>query len=71
MGNGEAGGKILILPVRDEKDEKRRYEEFGMRAWSLVRRLAFTDFSQPLKHVFRTGGKMHSLHVRRILIFVL
>ena len=68
MGNGEAGGKILILPVRDEKD---RYEEFGMRAWSLVRRLAFTDFSQPLKHVFRTGGKMHSLHVRRILIFVL
>ena len=68
MGNGEAGGKILILPVRNEK---RRYEEFGMRAWPLVRRLAFTDFSQPLKHVFRTGGKMHSLHVRRILIFVL
>ena len=68
MGNGEAGGKILILPVRNEK---RRYEEFGIRAWPLVRRLAFTDFSQPPKHVFRTGGKMHSLHVRRILIFVL
>ena len=71
MGNGEAGGKILILPVRDEKDEKRRYEEFGMRAWPLVRRLAFTDFSQSLKHVFRAGRKRHSLHVRRILIFVL
>ena len=68
MGNGEAGGKILILPVRNEK---RRYEEFGIRAWSLVRRLAFTDFSQPPMHVFRTGGKMYSLHVRRILIFVL
>ena len=68
MGNGEAGGKILILPVRNEK---RRYEEFGIRAWPLVRRLAFTDFSQPPMHVFRTGGKMHSLHVRRILIFVL
>lgn len=68
MGNGEAGGKILILPVRNEK---RRYEEFGIRAWPLVRRLAFTDFSQPPMHVFRTGGKMYSLHVRRILIFVL
>ena len=68
MGNGEAGGKILILPVRNEK---RRYEEFGIRAWPLVRRLAFTDFSQPPMHVFQTGGKMYSLHVRRILIFVL
>ena len=68
MGNGEAGGKILILPVRNEK---RRYEEFGIRAWPLVRRLAFTDFSQPPMHVFRTGGKMYSLHVRSILIFVL